>query len=59
MQRTTIAVDVAKAIFEVAVSHRPGRVSEKHRLSRAQFARFLTQQPPATVLLEACGTAHY
>ena len=59
MQRTTIAVDVAKAIFEVAVSQKAGRISQRHRLSRTQFARFLTQQPPATVLLEACGTAHY
>ena len=59
MQRTTIAVDVAKAVFEVAVSHRPGRISEKHRLSRNQFAHFLGQQQPSTVLLEACGMAHF
>ena len=59
MQRTTIAVDLAKAVFEVAISQKPGRVSQRHRLSRNQFARFLTQQPPATVLMEACGTAHH
>ena len=59
MQRTTIAVDVAKAVFEVAVSQKPGRISQRYRLSRTQFARFLGQQRPATVLLEACGMAHY
>jgi transposase len=59
MKRTTIAVDVAKAVFEVAVSQKPGRISARHRLSRTQFARFLGQQQPATVLLEACGTAHF
>jgi transposase len=55
----TIAVDVAKSVFEVAVSTRPGRVAARHRLTRAQFARFVATQPPATLLMEACGTAHY
>src|SRR5438093_7413981 len=56
---TTIAVDVAKSVFEVALSHRPGRVAKRYRLSRRQFARFLATQPPATVLIEACGMAHF
>lgn len=55
----TIAVDVAKSVFEVAVSTRPGRVAKRHRLTRPQFARFVATQPPATLLMEACGTAHY
>src|SRR5512139_3330795 len=59
MKPTTIAVDLAKAVFEVAVSRRPGRISARHRLSRAQFTRFLGQHEPATVLLEACGMAHF
>jgi transposase len=59
MQNTTIAVDVAKSVFEVAVSHRPGRVAKRHRFSRTQFSRFLAEQAPATVVLEACGSAHY
>ena len=58
MQTTTIAVDVAKNVFEVAVSKRPGKVSSRHRLTRSQFARFLAQQPPSLVVMEACGTAH-
>jgi transposase len=59
MQHTTIAVDLAKSVFEVAVSERPGRVSERRRLSRAQFARFLAERPPAMLVMEACGTAHF
>ena len=59
MQDTTIAIDVAKSVFEVAVSERPGKVAERHRLSRRQFARFLAKRAPATVVMEACGTAHY
>jgi hypothetical protein len=41
----TIAVDVAKSVFEVAVSTRPGRVAARHRLTRAQFARFVATNP--------------
>ena len=59
MPAPVIAVDVAKSVFEVAVSTRPGRVAERHRLTRPQFARFVATQPPATLLMEACGTAHY
>jgi hypothetical protein len=55
---TTIAVDAAKPVFEVAISTRPGRVAERHRLSRTQSARFLATRAPATVLFEACGMAH-
>jgi transposase len=56
---TTIAIDLAKSVFEVAVSHHPGRVSQRRRLTRLQLDRFLGTTPPATVLLEACGSAHY
>jgi len=59
MQHTTIAVDLAKSVFQVAVSTRPGRVDEEHRLSRRRFIGFFATRPPATVLLEACGSAHH
>ena len=59
MKSTTIAVDVAKEVLEVAVSVRPGQVIQQKRLSRTAFMKFCTDQPPATVLLEACGSAHY
>jgi transposase len=59
VKHTTIAVDLAKSVFEVAVSRRPGQVVGRRRLSRGQFARFLAEQAPATVVMEACGTAHH
>jgi transposase len=34
-------------------------VQERHRFSRERFRRFLGEQPPAAVLMEACGSAHY
>ena len=45
MNRTMIAVDVAKTVFEVAVSEHPGQVRERHRLSRAGFRQFLAERP--------------
>jgi transposase len=56
---TRIAVDLAKAVFEIAVSDQPGRVSRRERLPRAQFLSFFAQQHAATVVMEACGSAHY
>jgi transposase len=59
MESTTIAVDLAKSVFQIAVSRHPGKVSESHRLPRGQFLRFFAERQPALVVLEACGTAHY
>jgi transposase len=59
MQDTTIAVDLAKSVFEIAVSSKPGQVAQRRRLSRGQFERFLAGEVPATVVMEACGTAHH
>jgi transposase len=54
-----IGVDLAKTVFEVAISDSPGVVTSRRRLSRAAFPRFLAAQAPAEVLLEACGSAHH
>ena len=59
MNSTTIAIDVAKSVFEVAISEQPGQVRERKRLSREQFRQFLAERPAATILMEACGSAHH
>ncbi len=59
MKNTTIAVDLAKSIFEIGISHHPGHVAETHRLSREHIAEFMAKQKAATVVMEACGSAHY
>jgi len=53
------AVDIAKSIFEVAVSIQPGRVKERKRLPRSKFSTFFVTRPRPTVLMEACGSSHY
>jgi transposase len=58
-KHTTIAVDIAKSVFELAESNEPGRVSRRRRLSRSQMLREFTNRAPVTVVMEACGSAHY
>jgi transposase len=59
MNSTTIAVDLAKSVFQIAVSWQPGKVAESHRLTREKFLPFFAERQPARVVMEACGTAHY
>ena len=59
MNTTQVAVDLAKSVFQVAVSRSPGRIDEQHRLSRGRFQRFFAKYQPVEVLMEACGTAHH
>jgi transposase len=59
MNTTQVSVDVAKSVFQVAVSHTPGRVHKRHRLSRGGFVRFFAGHEPVEVLMEACASAHY
>jgi transposase len=56
---TLIAVDLAKAVFEIGVSTRPGKITERQRLERAKFLAFFVNRPSAIVIMEACSSAHY
>lgn len=60
MEKTTVVgVDLAKTVFEIAVSENPGQVSRRQRLPRSKFISFFTELPPAILVMEACGSAHY
>jgi transposase len=59
MSSVTIAVDLAKNVFELAVANTSGRISERKRLSRPQFERFWSDRLPSRVVMEACATSHY
>jgi len=59
MDATTIAVDLAKNVFEIAVANSHGRVVKRQRFTRTRFAQFLREEPAAQVVMEACGSAHY
>jgi transposase len=59
MNSTTVAVDLAKNVFEIAVAGDDWRITERQQLSRAKFLRFFVQRPLCHVVLEACGSAHH
>jgi transposase len=59
VQNTLVAVDLAKSFFEIVVSTSPGKVASGRRLTRATFLSCIAQMPKATVVMEACGSAHY
>ncbi len=59
MNATTVAVDLAKNVFELAVADAEWRVTERARLTRTQFERWFQNKEVALVVMEACGSAHY
>jgi transposase len=59
MHATTVAVDLAKTVFELARANAQWHIVARQRLTRTQFARFLAQELATHVVMEACGTAHY
>jgi transposase len=52
-------VDLSKNVFELAVADEQWRVVERARLSRNQFERWFANREVATVVMEACGSAHH
>jgi transposase len=59
MNATTVAVDLAKSVFELAVADDTWHVIETHRLTRTQFERWFANRHVSLVIMEACGSAHH
>lgn len=59
MNATTIAVDLAKTVFQVAEADDTWQIVRTHRLTRRQFERFFANRHVKLVIMEACGSAHY
>jgi transposase len=59
MNATTVAVDLAKNVFELAVADGSWRVIERTRLTRTQFERWFANRKVGLVVMEACGSAHH
>lgn len=59
MNATTVAVDLAKSVFEVAVADQNWKVVDRARLSRPQFERWFHNRAVGLVVMEACGSAHF
>src|SRR5574338_115114 len=59
MHATTVAVDLAKSVFQIAVADDKWKVVEQHRLTRLQFERWFQNRKVDLVIMEACGSAHH
>ena len=59
MKDTMIGVDLAKNVFQLHAASMTGHPKYRKKLPRNNFAAFMAQQPPAIVVMEACGSAHY
>lgn len=59
MHATTVVVDLAKSVFQLAVADEHWRVVETQRLTRSQFERWFVNRSVGLVVMEACGSAHH
>lgn len=59
MNATTVAVDLAKSVFQLALADANWKIVERARLTRSQFERFFVNREVALVVMEACGSAHH
>ena len=56
---TTISIDLAKTVFQVAVFNKHGNLKSNQKMSEKKMAFLIAQHPEANICMEACGTAHY
>lgn len=59
MKDTMIGVDLAKYVFQLHGASKVGHMKFRKKLTRKQFRRFMSKQPPCVVVFEACGSASY
>jgi transposase len=55
----TIGLDLAKTVFQAHGAEASGAVLFRKKLRRHQVLTFFAAQPPCTVAMEACGSAHH
>ncbi|HZX31068.1 MAG TPA: IS110 family transposase [Rhodocyclaceae bacterium] len=59
MHAMTVAVDLAKSVFQLAVVDDKWKLIETHRLTRSQFEHWFQNRDVGLVVMEACGSAHH
>lgn len=56
---TTISIDLAKEVFQVAVFNKAGKTKSNQEVSAKKMRKIISQHPQADIFMEACGSAHY
>ena len=54
----TLAIDLARDVFELAFADAAGRIVERKRLKRGPFGECLKNRAPLRIVMDACGSAH-
>jgi len=54
-----IGLDLAQNVFQAHGAGTDGSVAFRRKLSRGQLLKFLSDQPPCVVAMEACASAHH
>lgn len=53
-----IGLDLAKNVFQAHGAGVDGSVIFRRKLSRTQLLKFMSEQPPCVVAMQACASAH-
>ena len=56
---STVAIDLAKDVFELAFADADAHILERRRLTRSAFSRAFDNVALLRVVMEACESAHY
>jgi transposase len=56
---STISIDLAKTVFQVALINRFGKLVSNLKVSQLKLISIVSQHPKAIVCMEACSTSHY
>ncbi|MCU7886437.1 MAG: IS110 family transposase, partial [Candidatus Thiodiazotropha sp. (ex Lucinoma annulata)] len=56
---TTITIDLAKEVFQVAVFNKFGKEIVNRGMNSKKLVQLVLQHPEACIFMEACGSAHY
>lgn len=59
MQLNPVGIDLAKSVFQLSIADAQHTVTQRKRLSRAQFHKWLATSEPRKLIMEACATSHY
>ena len=58
-QSSTISIDLAKFVFQVAIFNRHGKRMLNQAMSKKKMLRVICQHPGSTICIEACAASHY
>jgi transposase len=56
---TTITIDLAKEVFQVAIFSKFGKQKSNKAMNSKKMQELIMQHPEACIYMEACGSAHY